>query len=422
MVWGNSHFYDQWQLQNFKEDEDTLTWDFLQRFTNLKDNSSILSALRMSTSGSYKIDVKSNTMSSAIPYEMFVSPVEYANQKRIMVIFYPMIDAQRILLEQKTNIITPLLLSLDLQNNEKMTIDTKNELRAASEIAGAGELFSKIFQYIEKSELIQDELNSEIEGLELKAHEHRNTSTEMRKSLISSFETQRTSINRYNQFKSTVTVVIDSRDQLEEQFKFAMNSSREIFKDQNRILSAAEKAEKNVDEYIKTLKSISSLKAEFKELKISVEDYKSRVVQMLDQLIMFQNHDTDTHRVDQFLGKIKIEMKGFEKVLVRFNDVVTMLDVSIVKVDLMAESRERVELDAYKHRMDSIKNNLENVQFSAFKIAQTAHAKDDEMINSLQFLVGNLKSEMKRINEMCNLAGMNSEHLDIIATSNDASI
>jgi hypothetical protein len=116
------------------------------------------------------------------------------------------------------------------------------------------------------------------------------------------------------------------------------------------------------------------------------------------------------------------QMKGFEKVLVRFNDVVTMLDVSIVKVDLMAESRERVELDAYKHRMDSIKNNLENVQFSAFKIAQTAHAKDDEMINSLQFLVGNLKSEMKRINEMCNLAGMNSEHLDIIATSNDASI
>ena len=35
--------------------------------------------------------------------------------------------------------------------------------------------------------------------------------------------------------------------------------------------------------------------------------------QVLDQLLIFQNHEDDTLRVDQFLGKIKLELKGFDK-------------------------------------------------------------------------------------------------------------
>ncbi len=417
MVWGNDHFYNQWQLQNFK-DEDTLTWDFLQRFTNLEDNSSILSALRMSTSGAYKIQVKSNTMANMMPYEMYVSPVEYSNQKRIMVIFYPMGEAYENLLSQKKAITTPLMQALNLQIEEKMTTDSKNTLRLAAEAAGVADVYSKLFQYIEKAESIQDELHHEIETLESKANEHRNISSEIRKSLVSSFETQRASISRYNQFKGSVSLVIDARDQLEEQFKYAMNSSRELYKDQNRILTAAEKAEKNVDDYIKSLKTITVLKGDFKELKISVEDFKSRVVQILDQLLIFQSHENDTQRVDQFLGKIKIEMKGFEKVLAGFAEVVTQLDITVTKVDMMAESREKADLDSIKYRMETIKNNLENVQFSANKIAQSAHAKDDEMISALKSLVGNLKTEMKRINEMCRLTGMGTEQLDVIANQN----
>lgn len=420
MVWGNSHFYEEWQLQNFKEDEDSLTWDFLQRFTNLEDNSSILSALRMSTSGSYKIQVKSNTMAKAMPYEMYVSPVEYSNQRRIMIIFYPMVEAEQNLIAQKAAITAPLMKALELQIEEKMTTEMSNSLRQQAEKAGVADIYSKLTQYVQKTESLQDELNREIESLESKVAEHRNMSGEMRKSLVSSFETQRASIERYNQFKTSVSTVIDSRDQLEEQFKYAINSSRELFKDQSKILSAAEKAEKNVDDYIKSLKTITVLKGDFKDLKNSVEDFKSRIVQVLDQLLIFQSHEDDTQRVDQFLGKIKIEMKGFEKVLQSFGEVVTQLDVTVTKVDMMVESRERINLDDTKYRMETIKNNLENIQFSASKIAQTAHSKDDEMINALKILVGNMKSEMKRINDMCRMTGMNSEHLEVIASREQA--
>lgn len=417
MLWGNTHFYDQWELKNFKEDQETLSWDFLQKFTNLKDNGPILSALRMSVSGQYKIEVKSNTMASALPYEMFISPVEYSDQKRIMIIFYPLLNSEEKNKQQKNAMINPLLKILELQMDEKLTTELKNELRLCANEAGSGELFSKMCQYIDKTESIQDELNQEIELLEVKASEQRSIAGEIRKSLVHSFETQRSSIERYGHFKTSVASVVDSRDQLEEQLKYAMNSSRELYKDQAKILTAAEKAEKNVDEYIKSLKTITVLKNDFKDLKSTVEDFKAKIVQVLDQLLIFQSHENDTQRVDQFLGKIKIDMKGFEKVLHNFGEVVTQLDVTVTKVDMMVESREKIDLDGIKYRLETIKNNLENIQFSTSKISQSSHSKDDEMVNNLKFLVGNLKIEMKRINEMCRLTGMNSEHMDVI-TSN----
>ncbi len=417
LVWGNSHFYEEWKLQNFNDDSgDSLTWDFLQRFTDLEDNSSIMNALRMSTRGVYKIKVKSNAgTSESRPYEMHVSPVEYSSQKRIMVIFYPMTEVETRINNQRAAIITPMLSVIDAHYNESMTNEKKAALRSEIDKAGGSELYGKFSQYVEKNEALRDDLSGEIERLENALNEQRNISAEMRKSLVTSFETQRDSVNKYNQFKTSVTSVLDSRDQLEEQFRYAMNASREFYKDQNKILSSAEKAERNVDDYIKSLKNITGLKSEFKELKGNVEEFKLRIVQVLDQLLIFQNHEDDTLRVDQFLGKIKLEMKGFEKVLSSFHQVVTQLDVTVMKLDMMVESREKIDLEAVRARLENVKNNLENAQFSASKISQTAHSKDDEMVQVLKALVVNLKSEMKRIDEMCRLTGLTAEHLKVIS-------
>ncbi len=418
LVWGNAHFYEQWQLQNFSDEgEDSLTWDFLQRFTNLEDNSSILSALRMSTSGSYKILVKNNSMAKAIPYEMYISPVEYSSQKRILIIFYPLTESQDLLINQKKMIMEPLVKIIDAFIDEKVTNEMKNDIKKEVEEIGVEGLYQKIIQLVELNESIRDELSSEIENLENNLQDHRNIISEMRKSLVASFETQRASVEKYTQFKNSVTAVLDARDQLEEQFKFAINSSRDLYKDQNRILSNAEKAEKNVDDYVKSLKTISHLKADFKELKINVDEFKSRIVQMLDQWLIFQNHEDDSARLEQFLGKVKFEMKGFEKVLIGFNQVVTQLDVTVTKVDMMVESREKIDLDPIRQRLEVVKNNLENAQFSVSRISQNTHSKDDEMVQSLKAIVLNLKTEMKRIDEMCKLSGLTPEHLKVISNS-----
>ena len=407
LVWGNSHFYEQWQLQNFNIDgDDSLTWDFLQRFTNLEDNSSILNALRMSTSGKYKIQVKNASMAKSLPYEMHVSPVEYSSQKRIMVIFYPMAETEMRLDAQKEEIVSPLLKVVDAYLNETMTIELKNKLRIESENAGAKNIFTMISQYVEKSESYRDELSGEIERLESKVVTKKKIIEDVKKSLITSFETQRVSIDKYSQFKVSVTAVLESRDLLEEQFKYTLNTSRDFHKDQSKIFNTALKSEKMVDDYAKSLKLITDLKSQIKDQKHSVDEFKSRIIQTLDQLLIFQNHDDGTLRVDQFLGKIKLEMKGFEKVLNGFNQIVTQLDVTVTKLDMMLESREKIDLSEIQSRLDSLKNNLDNSHFSAAKISQNSHAKDDEMISSLKLVILNLKSEMKRVDDLCRLTGV----------------
>ena len=418
LVWGNSYFYEQWKLQNFAEDgDDSLTWDFLQRFTDLEDNSAILSALRMSNSGVYKIKVKNNSMAEAIPYEMHVSPVEYSSQKRIMVIFYPLNNAEMKLSNQKNEIMAPMMKLIDGHINENVSHDLKQEVIRESEKVGSTDLYLKFNQYVEMNEHIRDELNHEIETLEQELNEQKTIVGDMRKSIVSSFETQRASVDKYTQFKNSVTAVLDARDQLEEQFKFAMNSSRDLYKDQNRIFSHAEKAEKSVDDYVKSLKTITTLKQEFKELKTSVDDFKTRIVQILDQLLIFQTNDDEASRLDQFIGKFKFELKGFEKVLIDFGDVVTQLDVTVTKVDMMVEGRERIDLDPIRQRLEIVKNNLENAQFSVSRISQATHSKDEEMVQSLKAIVTNLKIEMKRIDEMCKLTGLTPDHLKIISAN-----
>lgn len=420
LVWGNSHFYTQWQLQNFNQDgDDSLSWDFLQRFTDLDDNSSMLSALRLSTAGVYKIQVKNYSMAKSIPYEMHVSPVDYAGQKRIMVIFYPLSESQSLLDKQKSQITSPVVKILEAYINESVDGEMKAQVKKEVESAGIGEVFSKLNTYVEQNEKRRDELNLEIENLEFNLQEQKNIISELRKYLVASFENQRASVEKYTHFKSSVTAVLDARDQLEDQFKFMLNTSRELYKDQSQVLSSADKAEKSVDEYLKSLKTITHLKAEFKDLKNNVDEFKSRIVQLLDQFMIFQSHEVDSTRLEQFLGKVKFEIKGFEKVLIDFGKVVTQLDVTVTKVDMMVETREKIDLDPIRHKLDSIKNNLENAQFSASRIAQTTHAKDEEMVQSLKGIVINLKTEMKRIDEMCKLTGLTSDHLKMISSNED---
>lgn len=407
LIWGNSFFYEQWQLQNFNVDgDDSLTWDFLQRFTNLEDNSSILNALRMSTPGSYNIQVKNASMSKPLPYEMHVSPVDYSDQKRIMIIFYPTLKTEMCLDTQKKEIVSPLLTAVDAYLNETMTIELKYNLRVESDKVGTNDIFTKISQYVEKTESYRDELSGEIERLESKLAAKEKIFDDVKKSLVSSFETQRISIDKYGEFKSSVTAVLEARDQLEEQFRATLNTSSDFYKDQSKIFNIAFKSEKMVDDYAKSLKIITDLKLQIKDQKHSVEEFKSRIIQVLDQLLIFHNHEDGSLRVDQFLGKIKLEMKGFEKVLNGFNQIVTQLDVTVTKLDMMLESREKVDLDAIQLRLESIKNNLDNSHFSAAKISQFAHSQDDEMINSLKLVVLNLKSEMKRVDDLCRLTGV----------------
>lgn len=411
MLWGNNYFYEEWQLQNFKEDEDSLNWDFLQRFTNVEGNTEALDALKLNTKGTFDIQVKTNAMDNALPYEMHISPIEYAAQKRILVTFYPTLKHAEELKNQKEALLNPLLKTIALEFEESMTVEEKTNLRLEAEKGGSLEVFLKLGQYVEKAETIRDELVCEIENLEENLKIKHGANEDLKGKVSSTIDLQKSSIQLYSSLRDSFGLMLESRDQLEDQYKMAIGTSRDLFKEQSRVFQVASDEQENMDKYLKSLKMVSGLKAELKELKTGVDEYKSKVTQTLDQFLIFQGQESDSPRMDQFAGQLKIQMKGFEKVLNQFADISTQLDVSITKLDMLLENREVVSLDSVRSKIDAIKGALESIQFTGAKLSQQARQRDEDLLHVMKTLVGNLKQEIKQSHEMGSILKMNYKEI-----------
>lgn len=416
LIWANHHFYKTWQLDNVDEKTETLTWDFVQRFTNLDDQSSLMNALRLNHSGIIPIQVRPATSDDGgMPFEMYVSPVEYSGQKRIMIIFYPLNAIEENLKIQKNSIVEPTVLALNAIYNDNFSSELQVKISAELDFAGSKEIFDSLKNVHDIKLRERTELNAEIERLDDLLSKTLNTMSDMRKNLVSNLETQRMSVDKFNQLKNAFGVLLDTRDQLEEQMRMISMSTRELFKDQSKMITTVESSEKMISDYTKSMKLIADVKSQFKGIRSEVDDFRMRMIQLLDQLLIFQTADSDNAKIEQFLGKMKFEIKSFDRVLNQLAEVGTQMDVQLTKIEMMNESRVVVDLQPLKERYDHVRASFENVQFASSKTSQVSHMKDEEMVQALKTLVGNQKADMKRTDELCLLSGMTPEHLKMIA-------
>lgn len=210
--------------------------------------------------------------------------------------------------------------------------------------------------------------------------------------------------------------LFDSRDQVGDQFKLALENSRDLFKIQSDVFNVAVLAESNITSYEKSVRQITQQKVELKTLKNELEEYKSKVTQILDQLLVFQMNETDFGKLDQSLSKIKAEMRSFEKVLKQFTEISTNLDVAITKLDILLDSREMINLDEVSKKILDIKSNLENVQFTGQQLVAQSQAKDEELFSIVKKLVTNLKTEIRYSHEMGSTLKMNYKEVNAKST------
>lgn len=416
LIWANQHFYKAWQLENFDEKTETLTWDFVQRFTNLDDQTTLMSALRLNHTGIVPIQVRP-AMSEAggVPFEMHISPIEHAGQKRIMVIFYPLTAIEENLKIQRQSIVEPTVYALEAMLARRFSSEVKDKVKAELDFASAKEIFESLDRVNQSHNDETKLLRSEIERLDDMLTKTLNTMAEMRKNLVSNLESQRTSVEKFNVLKNSFGVLLETRDQLEEQMRMLAMTTRELFKDQAKMIAVAETSEKMVEDYTKSMRLIAGTKEQFKSIKTDVEEFRMRMIQVLDQLLIFQSHEGDSSKMEQFLGKMKFEIKSFDRVLNQLNEVGTQIDVQLTKVEMMNEGRTPLDLSPFKERFEHVKMNSENIQFATSKTSQVSHAKDEEMVNTLKSLVGNQKSDMKRTDELCMLSGMTPDHVKMIS-------
>ncbi len=387
LIWGNNLFYEHFYLED-KGLDGSLSWDFLQQFTNLGEDDPVLIALNQGVAGIYQIQIRRHEGEEGLPYEMYVSPVEYAEQSRIMIFFYPLRNLEETIKNQTKSIVGPVSRTLDSLMNGAFKGEVQERLERDFTIAGIGEVFNKFKKY--NDFIVQQKYGflEEIESLENSLYEQYKLMSNVRE-LQSGVENNLLKIIEYfDQTKRAVTHNIDLRYELESQFERSLGMVKSVIREEDTLLERSLKAGEIIEENIKAFESVSSIRDRFKVLKSKIDDFRYRLSQSIDQVLLFVRREPSQNdkRLEEGLGRIRLEMKGVEQIFSSFSDVVRSLDVGLSKVGLIVEQSEVPDFDDFQNKMKLAKKELEDFTFRLGHIVRSGEKSDEIVVHSLKSL------------------------------------
>lgn len=390
LVWANSLFYEHWNLEKNNKDNH-VTWDYLQRFTNLGENDPVLSALNEGIAGIYNIQVKNDHDEEALPYEMYVSPVEYASQKRIMIFFYPLRSIEEALSNQSRSLVSPVSKTLDALTNGVFNSEFKEKVKKDFEIAGTVDVFDKFIKYNEFVNSQKNGLLDEIENLENTLYDQYKLLDDIDRACAEQVDLQKNTISHIKGTKENIVSMVELRNDIETLLKQTINTSQNLFQDEMTLLTHASDLNEIIDENKKAFNNVIKTKDEVKVLKNNIEQFKTKLMQMLDQLMTARKTESGQAKIDHALSKMKLEMQSFEKNLGAFSQMATSLDVGLSKMQIIMSKSDTPNLIGIKNKFSVARDHLEQDFYIANKHMRNAQMLDEEVIKSIKGLFNSFK-------------------------------
>ncbi len=388
LVWANSLFFEHWNIDKERQQSNDYTWDTLQRFTNLGEDDPVVTAIKENIAGIYQIQVKTENSENSAPFEMYVSPVEYAGQKRIMVIFYPLRSIEETMRNQLKSVVGPVSKSIDAISQESFDGELKDKAKEDFSVAGLDNIYEK-FENLE-SIFMTRKLNflDEIEDLENRNYElttivnNYESNNENRKVIedvvLSSFTTT----------KDKIIAALDSRQDVETLFDELANTTREIVNKEAHILNTSEDIITVLFENQKTVKSIVQIKEDFKELKSRSDSHRSKINSLVDYCKRGKVND-------DVLTKIQSEIMALEDVLGKLGKVATSLDVSLSKAQIIMDGNHIPSIKEENEEFKRLKGEYHNILLNKESLNQHVHDKEEGLIKSLRNLYNSFQSLRK---------------------------
>lgn len=396
MVWANANFYESWKLESKKDD--SINWDFLQRFTNLGENDPILEAIKHDLAGIYQVQVKPENTKEACPFEMYVSPVEYAGQKRLMVIFYPLRGVEDTISHLTKSLVGPVSRSLEALTIDQFDNDFQERIATDFEVAGIESLFEQFQKFNELITAQRSSSLSEINNLEDQVSDHLQAINDVSELAKYKGGLQKLVRDNFKVFKETIIRSVDMRAQTESLFRENIKATKELYREQDALIVSSSRIQSVLGDNEKAFETVMANKDNLKRLKGLVEDYRTRMIRTIEQTLIFKKGMDP--QMETILDKIKFEVRGFDQTLKEFSQVVTGMDVCLSKVGLILERTETPDLTETRKRFDNYRNYIETSMHDAQTIGQESEIVDETMVSSLKNLFDSLGKEESILREM----------------------
>ncbi len=383
--WANELFYQHWNLEDTHHNGGSVSWDYLQQYTNLGDDDPVMMALKQGIAGIYQIQVRNpKNTAEVLPYEMYVSPVEYSGLKRIMIFFYPLRSLEETISEQSKSIVSPVSKTIEALQAGHFKKDLREKLQKDYDIAGIGEVYEKFVVYGDTIEKMKMDYITEIQNLELSIQEQNDVIEDLEGFSVRKANLNDTIKSDFENSKNAIIHTIDLRGELETLFNKVHDLTNGMLKQEHILLEGTKNSNRVIDENFKAFDAVSRTKEDFKELKHSMDDLRVRLNQSLEQTLMQLKKSSVDPKVEENISVIRNEMKSIEKVLQGFTGVLRNLDVGLGKMSLIIEQVEKFDTEKIEDSMVDTKNHLDDILFEYGRVARSSENTDNLVVDTLK--------------------------------------
>lgn len=383
LAWANSLFYEVWGLEERTAKEEPLSWDYLQQFTNLGEDDPVLTALNENVAGIYQIQVRTRKNEEGLPYEMYVSPVDYADQSRIMIFFYPLRSLQETISHQVKSIVGPVSRTLDLLATNQFHLQDLEKLRNDFQIAGIENIFEKFKMYDE----VTTEQTNQKDNIISKLQDQCKSLLIQLEDINTISERQKNQLETCKKYFMTVKSEIVSQAELREKFQGLMNDT--IIDSQNVKARSLSLVEHGVElsgatqEFLTIVSKTSDVSKQLKILREETERLVSKLRQSFHSLTS-NSEGLGDNRNQQVLSRLKNDLASVGELLGEMGKKQMNIDVSFGKVEMIFQNNQTFDYEKLQETLSETFNKIDDTSLNFKYMTENFYQKDEEIVKTLK--------------------------------------
>ncbi len=385
MIWANNLFYQNFKLDKFQNEESALSWDYFQRFTNLGEDDPVVNAIQQNMAGIYQVQVRLSSDSDVTPYEMYVSPIEYSGQKRLMIFFYPLRSLEQTLKDQNQSLMGPVMRSLEALSAGRYTKEFRNKIASDFEIADIANVHERFLSVDEMFRLRQEGLLTEMTSIENALYDHYKyvddiniVNSEINKNIgglklgLDSLKDQ--SIHNIEALTNTQSLAYNIYKKTKVIHKF--------LKDE---IHRSNSLSQNFTDMVSTMDSISMSRVDLKIKKGELENQRKALLRSLEQLMIFvHGKEFNASEVKQALTVLKGEILNFDDDMQNWQKWVSKFDTYLSKGEQLIDGFHNMGDVLDPRLVDETMKNLENMSYGIGKVEADIKHSEDVLCKSYQ--------------------------------------
>ena len=398
VIWANKQFCDDWNVAEEEINKDYLSWDFLSKLTNIGDDDPVLEALKHKVAGIYQIQIKPNDNAETRPYEMFVSPVKFKAETKIMLFFYPLMSMQDTITSQARSIVNPIEKILDGMYHGHLSEEERESIEREFEIASISPLLQKFDAIKNKNEQTKAQLLSQIEMLYEKLDQTFVVTDSIEQTNFKIGENNTSQVQNLKAFKENVINLSTAAKELEEISRNEFSTLSHALVAFSSNASKVNQLKEIVDQMIVTVPKFGSVREEIRAQKTQMTEAKMRFSHSLAQMIHIKKSITDAEAQVRFgnsYDRVNSEFKKLDNVSADLEKRLTSLEVMLSKTQIMINDISNRMPTFDTHEEVKVLRNAEEVMNSySVKLKDFENKIDnseDEMIRHLNHFISTLK-------------------------------